>query len=80
MERSRVRRLLGSLLLLVAIGVAYVGQIQGQASLYWLTAGLAAAVVAAYLQLRTPSVRDRAPADRRAVAGVGGCHSCLTRA
>ncbi|HEY0451026.1 hypothetical protein [Actinophytocola sp.] len=44
--------------------MAYVGQVQGQASWHWLTAGLLAALVAAHLQQRTRPDPDPEPAPK----------------
>ncbi|WP_130342959.1 hypothetical protein [Herbihabitans rhizosphaerae] len=41
-------RILEPLLLLAAVGVAYVGQVRGQASWHWLAGGLLAALIAAW--------------------------------
>jgi hypothetical protein len=65
MGRNRVVKIVELLLLLAAVGVAYVGQIRGQESLYWLAAGLVSALIAAHLQQRGLMDRGSAPTPER---------------
>ncbi len=60
-RNQRTRRILELLMLLAAVGVAYVGQILGQTSLFWLAAGLIAALGAAHLQQRVQPGHHPAP-------------------